>query len=231
MNRASDQPPVWSEKYLQALRSFSVHGFRTVGPEQVPVLAPLASLVRPGRLEPFSRWHVSRSAPDTALHFYVNDRSMQFAVTHPLRWVDRLSSAVAVISPDLSLFHAHPPCVRRFHTLLNRIAAATWQEAGIKVIPNVRWNDRTDYVFCFDGLPKHSQVAVSSVTMLRDRIDRRNFIHGFEEMLEQLSPRSVIWHGAIPTGISSALLDSVEIIRFDSRIARVHLRGAFNGGG
>ena len=87
------------------------------------------------------------------------------------------------------------------------------------MITNVRWNDQSDYAYCFDGVPRNCQVAVSSVSMMRSPKDRVNLVHGYQEMMERLAPTSVIWYGAIPTELPPSAADKVEIIQVRSRAA------------
>lgn len=199
------------------LSSLGLQSAKLVGPEKIPEIRALPTHIAPSGLQVFTRWNTASTSEGVVLHFFTSDEKQRFAVSNPLKWVSRLSEAAAVISPDLSLFAEYPQCVRRVHTRLNRAAAVVWQDRGLNVIPNVRWNDRSDYEYCFDGVPRHSQVAVSSVTMLRNRTDRRNLVHGFQAMLDELQPTSVIWHGGIPKEMPSATWESVAIEVFPSQ--------------
>jgi hypothetical protein len=219
----------WYSSGISAVVPSSTKGLKLTGVEKFPVLESPGKLIQPERLEVFTNWKSASLHPGVVLHFYVNDPKMQYVVQNPLKWAYRLSRATAVISPDLSVRANDPQCVRRFNTRECRIAAARWQEHGINIIPNVRWNDRSDYEYCFDGLPANSQVAVSSVTMLRRIADRRNFVHGFQEMISRIHPASVIWHGRIPSEIPRESLDSTQIIEFPSRIDQVHSKGISHG--
>ena len=204
-------------------------GIKTAGIEQIPILNPPNTVVYPSRLEIFSSWKSATNSEGVVMHFYVDDRKIHSVVLNPMKWTYRLSRASAVISPDLSVYANSPPCVRRYNTRANRTAAAIWQAYGVNVIANVRWNDTSDYEYCFDGCPRQSQIAVSSVSMLRNRWDRRNFIHGYQETLERLEPTSVIWYGAIPRELPRSARESVEILSFPSRSAIAFREKALNG--
>jgi hypothetical protein len=206
-------------------------GTKTAGAEKIPVIHPLASPIAPKQLEVFTRWNSASSGEGIVLHFFTDDDSQRFAVVNPLKWVGRLSNAAAVISPDLSLYAEYPQCIRRVHTIMNRTAGAVWQQRGLNVITNVRWNDPADFDYCFDGVPPRSQVAVSSVTMLRNRANRMNLVRGFETMLDRLQPSSVIWHGGIPREMPISVWNSVEVLVYPSQTARAFEKGANNGRG
>jgi hypothetical protein len=115
------------------------------------------------------------------------------------------------------------------NTRNNRIAAARWEEHGLQVIPNVRWNDPEDYEFCFDGLPSRSQLAVSSVTMMQANADVKNLVHGFQEMLERLEPILVIWHGRVPAALPTSCHVKTEIMTFPSRVDSAYNKVQANG--
>lgn len=198
----------------------------TTGIEQMPVLSSPRP-VRPQRLEVFTNWKSALNSDGVILHFYVDDLRIRTAVTNPLKWSYALSGAEAVISPDMSLYAQFPPHLRRYNTNCNRLAAAAWQKLGINVITNVRWNDPSDYAYCFDGVPRNCQVAVSSVSMMRNPKDRGNLVHGYQEMLERLAPTSVIWYGAIPTELPPSAANRVEIIQVQSRAAEAFTKAEF----
>ncbi len=211
----------WRGKSTLTTTSPSTFGLALVGDEKIPVLRGPSEIFVPERLEVFTNWKSAVNSQGTVLHFYVDDARQEYAVNNPLKWVDRLSKASAVISPHLSLSFHDAPCVRRVNTRNNRIAAAKWEDRGLEVIPNVRWNDEEDYRFCFDGLPRKSLLAISSVTMMRASADVRNLVHGFQEMLERLEPVQVIWHGRIPVSLPKSSLAKTEIVNFASRLDKV----------
>lgn len=222
---------MWSTGLHRNTPSSGLTPLQTVGVERIPVIKGPSRTIKPCRMIRFAEWKSARECQNVVLHFYTSDQRMRHVLNNPMKWTYRLSTAAAVIAPDLSLFHDYPPSLRIMHTRVNRAVAAHWQSHGIEIIANVRWNDASDYEYCFLGCPSQSQVAVSSVTMMRNRVDRRNLIHGFHEMVYRLEPKSVIWHGAIPPVISTNFKDRVEILQYPSRTATVFARGEDNGRG
>ena len=69
---------------------------------------------------------------------------------------------------------------------------------GIKVIPTISWSDKDSFDWCFDGEPKNSIVAVSSVGTQNDKTAKRLFLNGYNEMLKRLEPEMIIFYGNIP---------------------------------
>ena len=68
----------------------------------------------------------------------------------------------------------------------------------IKVIPTIGWSDHDSYKWCFDGEPKHSIVAVSSIGTQRYESSKRLFLDGYAEMIKRLQPTKVLFWGNIP---------------------------------
>ncbi len=75
---------------------------------------------------------------------------------------------------------------------MNRWCGATWQRMGYKVFPSVGWATPYTYRICFMGVERNAPVAV---TTNGNRRDKRAYLHGYDAMLEALSPSAVICFG------------------------------------
>ncbi len=60
---------------------------------------------------------------------------------------------------------------------------------GLTVIPTVSWSTPRSFEFCFDGIEKGSIVAVGT---LGCKNNKRNFMRGYNEMLERIKPSKII---------------------------------------
>lgn len=65
------------------------------------------------------------------------------------------------------------------------------QQNGVKIIPTVGWTDKKSFSWCFDGLPKHSILAVSTNGCFSE-YGKKMFAMEFEEMSSRLLPKKVI---------------------------------------
>ena len=78
------------------------------------------------------------------------------------------------------------------------------------MIPDVVWGDEESYNYCFDGLPQHSTVAVSSVGVANDGEwnDKEDslFRKGYNEMLNRLKPTAVIFYGTAVDGLDGNII-------------------------
>lgn len=130
----------------------------------------------------------------TGVNFYVVDQQFERIWNFPDRYAKELSEFGAVVGPDFSTFLDFPEAVRIWNTYRNRWITRYWQEKGLTVIPEVGWGLEDSWDWCFDGLPKHSIVSVSNVGSMTTRVDRENFMRGYNEMLRRLDPLLVLFY-------------------------------------
>lgn len=102
------------------------------------------------------------------------------------------------MTPDFSLYTDFPKAIQIYNHYRKMWLGALWQSCGYKVIPTIAWSDRDSFDWCFDGVPKNSTVAVSSVGTQRSKDTKQAFLDGWNEMLKRLQPETVIFHGTVP---------------------------------
>ena len=99
--------------------------------------------------------------------------------------------------------------------------SAWLQSNGIEIIPNVRFNDERTYKFCFDGIEKYKTVAVGTHGCIKSRIDKDYFKDGLAEMVERLSPKTIIVYGSDPDDIFDKYRDmGINIMPFESEFSK-----------
>ena len=81
---------------------------------------------------------------------------------------------------------------------------------GLDVIPDVVWGTKKSFKFCFDGIPKHSTVAVSTVGVKADK-DWNNetdslFRDGCNAMLKRLEPTTILFYGDMIDGLDGNIV-------------------------
>ena len=129
---------------------------------------------------------------DKWVHFYIQDFLFNRVWNNPAKYLEMLKPYAGVIAPDFSLFRDVPYPLQIFNHYRRQWCAAYWQANGITVIPNIRWSDEKSYEFCFDGVPKHSVVAVSAIGSMKEPIARDLFFRGYQKALEVLEPKLVL---------------------------------------
>lgn len=71
----------------------------------------------------------------------------------------------------------------------NRWVGAYWQSKGLTVIPTISWGGPRSFDFCFDGVEKHSIVAISTLGCRKEKL---RFLRGYEEMCKKIEPEKII---------------------------------------
>lgn len=147
----------------------------------------------------FMDWKECDNPAEYIAHFYYDDYKFISAWREPEKYLDRLRQFKAVVSPDFSLYTDFPRALQILSCYRRQWCGAYWQYMGIDVIPDVVWGDEESFKFCFEGIPKHSTVAVSSVGVKNDvewnNKDGDMFKAGFDEMMKRLEPTTVLWYG------------------------------------
>lgn len=70
-----------------------------------------------------------------------------------------------------------------------------WQREGLKVVPTLSRAGPDSYAFCFEGVPKRSTVAVSTVGVKRDAATLDIWRDGMAEAMRRLAPSRVLLYG------------------------------------
>lgn len=160
------------------------------------------------------------------VHFYASDNRLESVYESPEYWAKCLSKFDGIISPDLSVYYDDPISVQFFNTFRNRTLAYWFAKQGIPVIPNVRWGKENSYSFCFDGIEKNGAVCVSTCGVLVNKKDREIFRAGFDEMIKQLTPNTIIVYGQMPSDIFSRYLETdISFLHFNTDTQKAHDRG------
>lgn len=170
--------------------------FPGVGDWSIPELEP--EMYVPEVAVPYDDW--GRIKPDdkprnAAVHFYTDDYRFEAVWNNPERTLHRVDMADVLFTPDFSLYRDHPLAIQLWNTYRNRWVGAFWQSRGLRVIPTVGWSTKESYSFCFDGLPLHGLVSVSSVGIMRDPVAIDLFKAGYDMMLRLIQPRGVVFYG------------------------------------
>lgn len=100
--------------------------------------------------------------------------------------------------PDFSRYTDMPLAMQIWNCYRKMWVSKYWQDAGLTVISTAGWGNELSYDFCFDGMPKHSLVAVSSLGTQNDKEAMKLFRKGYEKMQEVLEPTRIPFYGKIP---------------------------------
>lgn len=136
-----------------------------------------------------------RHPEDKIVHFFLDDYQFERVWNNPDRYRDMLSKFRAVIAPDFSMYADFPLIVQVFNQYRKQWCGAYWQEAGIKVIPCICWSAPESFEWCFDGVPKHSLVCISTVGGFHSKKSKAGWLEGFNKALDVLEPSEILLFG------------------------------------
>ena len=140
---------------------------------------------------------MSSKKTDCGIHFFLDDYQFMRLWNNPERYIDLLKKFNCVLSPDFSLYADYPTALQIYNHYRKHWLAAYWQMYGIEVIPTICWSNEKSFEWCFDGEPKHSTVAVSSIGTQNNKTAKELFLKGYNEMMKHLQPETVIFYGKV----------------------------------
>jgi hypothetical protein len=199
-------------------------GHPVEGNMQIPVIpAPdLSSL--PTASIAYDLRRKATSPAETLLHGYIADKKLRTHLRNPGPWVSRFNPFWGVIAPDFSIWKDEPPDRKIFSVRMSRSVGVFHALRGVRVVPTLRWGNRSDYKFCFLGVEHGSAVAVSNHGLWRDHTLREEFVKGLPELVDRLAPALIFVHGTIDHPVIRQIERRSHLIRLEpdqSRFKRV----------
>ena len=182
--------------------------FPCVGYYGIPVME--ATQTTGDKFLRFMDYNLLENHGEHIAHFYYDDYKFINAWREPEKYLAKLKTFKAVISPDFSLYTDFPRALQILSCYRRQWCGAFWQSQGIDVIPDVVWGDKESFQYCFDGIPKHSTVAVSSVGVKLDKEWNNDkgdmFKAGYDEMMNRLEPTTVLFYGDMIDGLGGNII-------------------------
>lgn len=132
---------------------------------------------------------------DYTVHFFLADYLFERTWTRAKQTCEYLQGFKACLSPDFSQYTDMPKAMRIWNQYRKMWVSKYWQDNGIWVIPTACWSDEDSFDYCFDGMPKDSLIAVSTVGVAKDPETIELFLQGYEKMKEVLHPSDILWYG------------------------------------
>ena len=186
---------------------------------QIPILH--SSKLLPNKLIPFSKAFATKDF-EQWIHFYEDDKNFLRVWNQPKKYLPLPEKFYGVISPDFSIQRNMPFFMKLDSLAKGRVLGNWWQQNGIEVIPNVRFNGDSTYKFVFEGLDKNSNLAVGSLGCIKNREERRYFVEGLRELMERLKPKNLVVYGAAPKKIFEPYANETNILHFSSWTTLIH---------
>lgn len=131
-----------------------------------------------------------------ALHFFMPDERFYHPVWRRLEQTTaELAKFEVVLAPDFSLYVDAPDQVNRQAVYMSRFTAAYWQHCGFLVIPVASWAGASSFVYCFDGLPEGSVIAVCGTGVRWCRAAWQLWCYAMRRLEEEKRPTLFLVYG------------------------------------
>jgi len=174
----------------------------------------------PKEIVPFHLAPGVREREGKWLHFFVDDYRFERVWNMPRRYLKLLMEFEGVIGVDFSMYVDMPRAQQIWNCYRNRAMDYWLRKNGVNVIPAVSWSDRESLSWCFDGLPRHSTLSVSTNGCLKNTETKYLFWRGYQRMLEELRPTRIIVVGQAFPGMEN---DPVVFFESYSQMMRKRL--------
>ena len=171
--------------------------FDGVGEYDIPEILPVYELPELDRWIEFdycNRFRADRyDRSKVGVHFFEDDYKFERVWTSLDRYAELLSQFGCVMSPDFSMYVDFPKAVRIYNKYRNHYIARYYQECyNMTVIPTIMFGFEDSYDWVFDGYPKESIVAISTVGLLQNKEMNVMFHKAYNEMINRLQPSKIL---------------------------------------
>lgn len=178
--------------------TYSQYNLRAFDPERCAGKYQMPTLERVDHIpEKLIGFNYAKTSEDTTagIHFFIDDYQFERLWRQPDHYIEILSKFDCVLTPDFSLYLDMPMAMKIWNRYRSQLIGQMCQDAGLIVIPTLTWAEPETYDFCFDGIPKYSTVATSTVGVMREESSREIWQDGMHEALKRLRPKNVICYG------------------------------------
>ncbi|MBO4557522.1 MAG: DUF4417 domain-containing protein [Bacteroidales bacterium] len=171
---------------------------------QMPMIQAYRGAI-PEAIVAFHRARRKKLRKTMAVHFYTDDVHFECVWKRPYMYIRMLQNASFVISTDYSLYSNMSLPEVWWNNYRNKLLCAWWQKHSINVIPNVSWWRGCTNEFILEGYPKESVIAINSTGIGQDTYAKRQWLKGYEKVLETLKPIHILRYGAMQDGENTSI--------------------------
>lgn len=157
---------------------------------------------------------------DKIVLFFRYDKYLEKYWNDPLKYTILLSGAMAVCTPDFSIYPSMNKNEIAFNVYKNRWLGCLWQNCGCKVIPTISWAKKDTYDICFSGIEKGGIVMISTIGC---KNNIKDFLDGFFEMQKRLEPSLILVFGDMIKGMKGRFIDYRYNEAFDKKTEQISL--------
>lgn len=130
-----------------------------------------------------------------ACHFFLDDYQFERVWTRPKAYIDVLRGFDCVLTPDFSLYMDMPRPMQAWNRYRAQAVGHIWQGEGLQVVPTLSWAGADTFPFTFEGTPRHTTVATSTVGVKTNTQAQEIWHAGMRAALDTLEPTCVLLYG------------------------------------
>ena len=196
------------------------HNATLVGKYKLPQLKATQAI--PENVISFNERNSIKKPEKHWVDFFIDDVLFENFWNHPEVSFSNLRRFKGIITTDYSMKPEMLPGQLIWNCTRNRVMAYYLQKQKFNDIPVATWCFESDFEWCFDGLPEHSTIAISTNGCKSEPYSLKIFMLGVEELYKQKSPTHLIVCGRpIPE-----LESYPNVIYYPSFSQRIKERGA-----
>lgn len=139
--------------------------------------------------------HYNTTKEEAGIHFFMDDYKLERLWNNPEKYIDALKEYRCVLTPMFSLYLDMPMPMKIWNIYRGRQLGQYYQRHNINVIPTIYWGEKETYQFCFAGIPKKSIIAVSTISMKRNKELRDIWADGMRECIKAIEPSTILLYG------------------------------------
>lgn len=191
--------------------------FDGVGEYNIPVIKPES--YHSVKWIGFNSAKSAKKTHGVGVHHFIDDYQFVREWNKIDRYIALFKRFDFVMSPDFSTYADFPKALQIYNHYRKHWIGAYLQLHGVHVIPTISWSTPDNYDWCFDGEPRNSTVAVSSVGCSNSM---ELFMSGYKTMIERLSPERIVFYGKVPSECKGNI---VQVKSFGSKLNEAMLNG------
>lgn len=158
-----EEEPVKENERLRTDRAYNldlIDPYGLAGKWQMPIIENDRYI--PEKLISFN-YALTAKEHNVGVHFFIDDYQFERVWNDPEGYVETLKNFDCIFSPDFSLYTDTPLAMKMWNIYRSRLVGSYYQSMGVRVIPTISWCEPETFEFCFDGIPKGSVVAISTI--------------------------------------------------------------------
>lgn len=151
------------------------------------------------QVKPFNYLMSTKELDKYWVHCFCDDYQFERLWTGLNFYLQYILKLRGFISTDFSMYRDYSEDALIWNCYRNRCVAYAIQKAGGIMIPTAGFGPERTWEWCFDGLPMHSSLAITTNGTLGDPEARRIFVGGVDALVSIKQPCNLVVCGRYPS--------------------------------